>query len=231
MKDIYGEQIYDLLTRTDTSLEILFKRFCKLNLSQTVMNYAIMSEDELKSYMFDFFLELRAQTIPVKDYYIEYFLTATLVKRMTGDIKSGKITGSERFIEIYCNELKKPKHYLLMKMMIRVDFDYFYYKYFLLMDNQKIRDMFKYFTNDEYYHIKNRVHFLFKDESEAFYTAHHNYNYIVNKCHKQQCKLQKDWDKIVADSYKDRIGRYFLFRMAGVITGMVLILILYFFLR
>lgn len=221
LKELYDRIVYDMLTDTDTSLEDLGRTFSKMNFTEFVRNYADMSESEFKEYIFDFFLYLRNQDIPVKDYYIEHYITSELVKRLMCDIKSGKIKGSERFNELYHKDTGKPKRFLIMKMLTMKDFNYFYYKYFLLMNRHDIRMMYRYSSDDKFRSIKNRVDYWFSDEAEAFYTAHYNYDCIVSKCHRQECRSEKYLDYILKRSHTSRLERHYWFRLFEIILGVI----------
>ena len=145
------------------------------------------------------------------------------------DIKSGKIRGTERFNELNRKDTGKPKRFLIMKMLPRRDFNYFYYKYFLLMNRHDIRMMYRYSSNDKFHSIKNRVEYWFSDEVEAFYTAHYNYDCIVSKCHRQECRLEKDVDYILKRSHTSRLERHYWFRLFEIILGVIFAMLLGFF--
>lgn len=55
LKELYDRIVYDMLTDTDTPLEDLGRTFSKMNFTESVRNYADMSESEFKEYIFDFF--------------------------------------------------------------------------------------------------------------------------------------------------------------------------------
>ncbi|MBQ2824431.1 MAG: hypothetical protein IJF18_07625 [Oscillospiraceae bacterium] len=222
---MYDEYAYEILEDEYESDERSAIRLFNITpIKKVLINYTSMSEENQKNYMIEFLREMRKQNIPSKHCYIDFYLTVELVRKIITDIENNKIKGSDRFYELYYKTNKKPKYYLKMKKLARREFDFFYDKYFLLYNFQDFKESY-YGAANQYKERKEKISRIFKDEKEAFYAAHYNYEYMLSKYRKGVIQSEKNYQKIRKYLYKDHILSYYGMRILGAVTGVIIMLI------
>lgn len=225
------ESTYDLLYNDNPDDFRLTPEKCcnRLSMSrfiyEVIDNYSVMTEEEKSSYFREFYFQVKNKKIPIKENYIEYFLACELIRKLMDDIEHGKIPKSERLTEIYCLGKGIPKYYPLMKMLPQRHYIYFYQRYFRLVSLNSLEKDYGRRKPDNM-KIAKHICFLFKDEKAAFYAAHYNYKYMINRMH----RIFSSIDKAIRNyrSREESLVRFFGFRILGTIAGTVISIILYY---
>ncbi len=192
---------------------------------EVINNYSVMTEEEKSGYFKEFYSQVKKQKIPVKENYIEYYLACELIRKLMDDIEQDKIPKSERLTEIYCLGRGIPKYYLFMKMLPQRHYIYFYQRYFRLVPLSELEKNYGRRKLDNM-KIAKHICFWFKDEKAAFYAAHYNYKYMINRMH----RISSSIDKVVRiyRSREESLVRFFGFRILGTIAGIVISIILFY---